>query len=126
VFLNADLMQDVTNPFSIPSFYCMAFLSSLIFYNISFLRDQSNLSSPSMNHISTHMLFLLEEFSQDTQFHRTLTMVYNKKVGTTVMHPFFYFLLNAAPGRVSIHRIATLPSSTRIIGAPVSHMRSTL
>lgn len=48
------------------------------------------------------------------------------KVGTTVM-PLIFSLLNMAPGRVSclIHQTATLSISTMIIGAPVSHVRST-
>lgn len=48
------------------------------------------------------------------------------KVGMTVMPPIFS-LLNLAPGRVSclIHRTAILSISTRIIGAPASHMCST-
>jgi hypothetical protein len=38
-----------------------------------------------------------------------------------------FFLLNVAPCRVSCltHRMATLSSSIRIIGATVSHVRST-
>jgi hypothetical protein len=39
----------------------------------------------------------------------------------------YFFILNVAPGKVSCltHRIATLSSSTRLFGVPVSHVRWT-
>jgi hypothetical protein len=100
---------------------CSPFLSSLTISNTSFSHDRSNVSPPSMDHISTNMLLLLEEYSQNTQFHRSLTIVYDTKVGMKVFFP----PLNVAFGRVSYptHRLATHSISTRIIGAPISQSR---
>ena len=49
------------------------------------------------------------------------------KVRKEVMPPIFFFLLNVALGTVSCptHWTATLSISTRIIGAPVSHVHPT-